>query len=333
MTAKILNNSVLAALLFATTIVALFCVMGGVSEDSDAAIGEEFTDGVMKYKITVEDDPNYEVSVIDNKDYYKGSIEIPSSVNHNEHDYKVTAIGGQAFFCCYELTSVTIPDSVVKIEYRAFLFCKLLTSVTIPDSVTTMGDEAFRFCEKLTSLTISDSITKLGSGVFEGCELLPSVVIPDSVTSIDNSAFKGCSKLASIFLPDSVTEVNNSAFADCVSLKSVSIGNCTFSKVGNNVFSGCELESITIAENAEGFQNLFSYEFYDENGNLLTDDNAIAGHKYRINGEGKMYDVNYKSEDSNGQNIGWIIGIIVVIVALAGAGAYFFLRSKKQQKL
>ncbi|MBQ9084209.1 MAG: leucine-rich repeat domain-containing protein [Clostridia bacterium] len=60
--------------------------------------------------------------------------------------------GDYAFRNCYNLTSVTIPDSVTSIGSYAFYDCDSLTSVTIPDSVTSIGRYAFYYCDSLTSI-------------------------------------------------------------------------------------------------------------------------------------------------------------------------------------
>ena len=64
----------------------------------------------------------------------------------------VTAIGGEAFASCSNLTSVTIPHSVTTIGRAAFYECSNLTSVTIPSSVTSIGVMAFYGCNNLTSV-------------------------------------------------------------------------------------------------------------------------------------------------------------------------------------
>ena len=106
-----------------------------------------------------------------------------------EFDGDVTIIGDGAFYWCYSLTSVTIPDSVTTIGNYAFRYCDNLTSVTIPDSVTTIGWGAFDGCSSLTSVTIPDSVTTIGVGAFDGCSSLTSVTIGNSVTTIGKEAF------------------------------------------------------------------------------------------------------------------------------------------------
>ena len=91
----------------------------------------------------------------------------------------------------------TLVDNTI-IEERTFSSCYNLTSVTIPNSVISIGQSAFYECENLNSITIPDSVTTIGSYVFNSCSGLTSVTIPNSVTSIGEYAFKGCSGLTSI---------------------------------------------------------------------------------------------------------------------------------------
>ena len=107
-------------------------------------------------------------------------------------DGEVTTIGEWAFAHCYNLTSITIPDSVTTIGECAFQGCSSLTSVTIGDSVTTIGERAFWDCSSLTSVTIGDSVTTIGWCAFMDCSSLTSITIPDSVTTIDEGAFYNC---------------------------------------------------------------------------------------------------------------------------------------------
>ena len=54
---------------------------------------------------------------------YTGAVVIPESIEYEGVAYAVTSIGKNAFWYCYGLTSVTIPNSVTSIGSRAFRDC------------------------------------------------------------------------------------------------------------------------------------------------------------------------------------------------------------------
>ena len=88
---------------------------------------------------------------------YQGNVVIPEEVTYMNRTLKVTSIGGQAFYNCSGLTSVTIPNSVTSIGDYAFEYCKGLTSVTIPKSVTSIGDEAFDGVDLTTVVSLIEN--------------------------------------------------------------------------------------------------------------------------------------------------------------------------------
>jgi len=156
----------------------------------------------------------------------------------------VSTIGKEAFYQCYNLESVEIPDSVTKIDESAFYHCGSLKNITIPNSVTSIGKAAFQNCSNLKSVAIPAGITTIGDNTFRECTGLSSVTIPSSVTTIGDSAFYHCSSLPSVTIPDNVT-MNNSAFSGC-GLTSVTIPSGV-SKIDDNVFANCvKLASVTI---------------------------------------------------------------------------------------
>ena len=126
------------------------------------------------------------------KVHYKGDIVIPKTVTYSGKTYTVTEIGHEAFFECYELTSITIPNTVTLIETRAFTGCSGLTSVKIPNSVTCIHDNAFKGCSRLASINIPNSVTDIGSGAFQDCSSMSSFIIPNSVKRIGLSVFNDC---------------------------------------------------------------------------------------------------------------------------------------------
>jgi PKD repeat protein len=173
----------------------------------------------------------------------------------------VTYIGGSAFSGCSALTAINADtNNSLYTSVYGVLYDKDITtliqcpfgktgSVTIPDSVIRIDDFAFSDCINLTSLTIPDSVTSIGTNAFRDCTNLTSVTIGNSVTSIGNFAFMGCSSLTTVTIPDSVASIGIYAFRDCTNLTSANIGSGVRG-IGTNAFSGCSaLTAINVDAN------------------------------------------------------------------------------------
>ncbi|MBR5644799.1 MAG: leucine-rich repeat domain-containing protein [Salinivirgaceae bacterium] len=165
------------------------------------AVGQVFgqtTFEIGNLKYTVTDETNHYVSVGKGSTEPRGVLSIQEKVtNPNDGvEYTVTSIASKAFFVCFGLTSVTIPNSVTSIGSNAFNACGL-TSVTIPESVTSIGIYAFAE-SSLTSVTIPNSVTSIGECAFAYTCSLESVTIPKSVESIGSEVFRS-STLATIY--------------------------------------------------------------------------------------------------------------------------------------
>ena len=180
----------------------------------------------------------------------------------------VTTICYRAFYLCYSLTSLTIPNSVTAIGDGAFSSC-CLTSLTIPNAVTSIGDSAFRSCYRITSLTIPDSVISIGDSTFRGCYSLTSLTIPNSVTSIGDSAFSGCRSLTSLTIPNSVTSIGQCAFCECSRLTSLTIPD-SVTTIGANPFS----KQFLLLENRSLHLENRSPHFYVDNNVLFTADKS-----------------------------------------------------------
>lgn len=63
----------------------------------------------------------------------------------------VTNIGSNAFYACYDLTSITLPEGLTTISMEAFNKCAL-TSITIPAGVTSIGEGAFTYCSDIADV-------------------------------------------------------------------------------------------------------------------------------------------------------------------------------------
>ena len=77
--------------------------------------------------------------------------------------------------------NVVIPEGVFEIGYQAFR-CRRLTSVTIPDSVTKIDYYAFYWCPELSSVTFGKGVTEICANAFIGTSKLNSIILPDIET-------------------------------------------------------------------------------------------------------------------------------------------------------
>ena len=205
-----------------------------------------------------------------------GIVAIPDTIA----GMAVTTIGDRAFFGCFMLTNITLPDSVTSIGAEAFRSCSVLTNVTLPDSVTTIGSNAFYSCRGLTSVTLPDSVTSIGPNAFSCCSLLTRITvgllnpeysdkdgvlfnrdqttliqypvgrvggydIPNGVTNIESQAFSLCVGLTNITLPGSLTSIGDRAFNFCITLTSITLP-ASVTSIGSAVFLYTVLTNVTV---------------------------------------------------------------------------------------
>ena len=91
-------------------------------------IAVENADGVTIYYNYIKNETELEVTgmyigTYENQVSYRGDVVIPREVSIENKTLKVTAIGEKAFYYCFSLTSITIPNSVTSIGEGAFYGC------------------------------------------------------------------------------------------------------------------------------------------------------------------------------------------------------------------
>ena len=207
---------------------------------------------------------------------YSGDIVIPSTVVRNDIEYNVTSIESKAFYECPELTSVTIPNTVISIGNNIFEGCTNLASIIVEEGnpnydsrensnalIETTSNKLIMGCK---GTIIPDGVTTIGQQAFQGCCGLTSISIPSSVKTIENSAFNRCTGLTSIMIPDRVTSLQGDALKGCSGLTFVYLGKSLIS-IPECLFEGCDnLKTIEINNNA-----LVSRQLTDnENGNMTS---------------------------------------------------------------
>ena len=173
--------------------------------------------------------------------FFDSTYSVPKSLKN------VVITGGRtiyanAFKGCENIKSLTIPDSVTRIETAALSGCTSIESITIPfvgnaadgtgltylgsifssrivdyrypndyvplslKNVTVTGGNTIHdkafYYTNIVNVTICDGVKTIGSEAFGENFYLSSIVIPDSVTSIGSDAFRGCSTLKHVTISD-----------------------------------------------------------------------------------------------------------------------------------
>ncbi len=118
---------------------------------------------------------NYSVEVTYNyignsvNNTYTDTLIIPYSVTYGTTTYFITKIGNHAFYRCYNLTSIIIPNSVNNISHYAFNFCTGLDNINLPNSILIIGYSVFSNCDNIISIDIPSSVINIYDNVFENC--------------------------------------------------------------------------------------------------------------------------------------------------------------------
>lgn len=206
-------------------------------------------------------------------------VDIPASIN----GVPVTSIGRLAFYQCYDLTSVSIPDTVTSIGSSAFVYCSKLVNVDLPNSITSISESMFAACSNLESIQIPSSITNIGYRAFKYCSNLKNINIPDGVTEIGGEAFYDCISLTNLDIPDSVIDFGQYVFRGCSNLTSIDIPN-SITSIDSWVFANFSgLTSINIPNSVTSiWYSAFEYcsnlkTIYIPTSVTIIDINAFAG--------------------------------------------------------
>jgi len=146
-----------------------------------------------------------------------------------------------------------IPSSVNSLNCYAFLGNLNLSSVTIPGGIYRIQGYAFNGLN-LERVEIEDGVRSIGSGAFWGCEKLNSIAIPSSVLYIEREAFEGCESLSNITIPDSVINIEEDAFQRTAWLRNQPEGIVYAGRVAYT-YKGIPTAALSLAEGTISIAN------------------------------------------------------------------------------
>ena len=110
----------------------------------------------------------------------------------------LTQIDNYAFKACKNLKSVIIPGNVTQIGTSAFYSCYALTKIYLPEGLQVINDYGIAACIHLKRVELPSSLTTIKTKAFYYNQELDSINIPASVTTIGASAFAACNNLLDV---------------------------------------------------------------------------------------------------------------------------------------
>ena len=168
-----------------------------------------------------------------------------------EEGINLLTLGYRAFYNSINLQEISIPKSVVSIDYYAFAMCKSLETVNFAYDCKLTGiyEGAFYGCISLSNIVIPDEIYEISDYAFSGCLSLEHLPISENnqVLGIYDYAFSNTG-ITELNLPDSLLDIGNYAFKG-LDITSVVISSANKEQlvIGLGAFNECnKLEEITI---------------------------------------------------------------------------------------
>ena len=166
------------------------------------------------------------------------SVSFPENAN-------ILCIANRAFFGAENITEITIPQSVVSIDYYAFAYAKNLEKVTFEEGsrLTGIYEGAFYACSKLSDILLPDTIVEISDFAFYGCESITELPIRE------NSELKGIypyafayTGLTELVLPEGIVDIDDYSFMG-TDLTKVVISNASEKelRIGLGAFEGCNV--------------------------------------------------------------------------------------------
>ena len=165
-----------------------------------------------------------------------------------------------------DLTSIKLPNSLIKIKDDAFNSMDTLKSLVIDGgapNLNELGERSFSGCSNIEELDLSNSkLTSIPEGAFAYCKNLKTIKLPSTITSIGDEAFYNCQSLTNIEGLDkcNLKSIGSAAFSNCKALENLDFSQSTFTNVPSKAFNGCSaLAKITLPNT---LTTIGGYAFY-----------------------------------------------------------------------
>ena len=183
---------------------------------------------------------------MDNDESTGKDYTVPSSIRFAGHMFRVTEIGGAAFFEM-KVKSVTLPMGLKSIGVNAFMG-STISEINIPATVTNIGERAFSGIPALKTISVPNSVKTIGHSCFVACTGLTEVKLPARLEKLENSMFRGCRSLTKVTLPQNIDKIDTGTFEDCKALAHIDLPQ-SVTTIGQNAFKNTALTEVPVTTN------------------------------------------------------------------------------------
>lgn len=234
---------------------------------------------------------------------------------NNLNEFILTGTGATKYYSSYtndlpwysyipQIKKVIVNEGVTILQSRYFLRCTNLTSVSLPSTLMDIGQNCFAECPKLTSIKMPNAMRSLDGAIFEQSGLM-SIVLPDSLTQILQYTFRN-TPLSEIILPEKLNYLYIGTFNQCEYLSKVYSLNTT---APVDVYGKTEISAFVfdyIAENATLYVPSGSKQNYIDVGyanySTYTTTSYFTGEKVTLGNNFKNIEEFYSIEILDTQN-------------------------------
>ncbi len=213
----------------------------GCNDNTDADEQEIVTENAVGERVFRSKDSLYSYTLNDNNEatitgYAGESASV--IVNRIDGNYKVVAIGENAFANNKKIKTVELSDAVKVIGDGAFTSCTALESITFRSkpALQKIGDGAFAGCTALTAFRLPSSLKTIGADAFLDCtKATIDFSEASALESIGDYAFSFCGTKSTenftVVIPENLTDIGHGAFYGCTTVNAFDVD------AANTVFS------------------------------------------------------------------------------------------------
>ena len=174
--------------------------------------------------------------------------------NHNGKSYD---IGTFAWYQEKNLVSMVIPEGVEHISNQVWQDCTNLRSIKFPTTLKTIESSPFSDCPNLEEAIFYDGLEIFPYNLYYYSPKVTQIYIPNTVKELQQNALSNTT-IESIIIPDSVEVMGSYVFKNS-KVKDVFFEGNSFEAPehsGNSyqIFSGCELNNVTIGATTTQFK-------------------------------------------------------------------------------